>query len=460
MGSKTFDFLTESFLFKDNLIDNQYRQISEQEILNELNKYREFCLANVSELENEVLASPSNLKVVSGIERPPLNLMKQSAFYIEQYIINDPIFSFGYKSNSFTTSMNSYLSLDVASINKIELAAAIQYTKSLTPFVAADYVKLLPVNYFLEPPEQLPILFSENLFSDLLSKDLADYFSENIIINSVERIPENPELIRLGDLHPCREILFRFKNHTDQCYGYNLFESEFEFIDKEQGKFNAKMRLPNEVPEREYFLNWVNQSFNLSCKQLYDEVLWRNLVANRFEASYLSESSFVFDLLNQIFPLKDEIELNTANTLLNIELPFLHEVEASTLMSIRLNEGEAFQNFRVHLDKQFRDLRLVKDPNELKVKADNALHELRVVQIQAINQKLNSIKKVSALDTIVLIGGLLASIQSVQSGAWSLAGFSAAVGVARGLKPFIDYSSQVKLNPAFFLWKVLKESSS
>ncbi len=50
------------------------------------------------------------------------------------------------------------------------------------------------------------------------------------------------------------------------------------------------------------------------------------------------------------------------------------------------------------------------------MKADNALHELRVVYLQAINQKLSSIRKIGALDTIILTGGLLASIQSVHLG--------------------------------------------
>lgn len=453
MGSVTFDFLTDSFLFKDALIQDEFRQIPEHEIIKELNSYREFCFSNILELENEVLINESNLKVVSEVEMPDLKLLKQSAFYVEQYVINDPIFSLGYKSNDFTKAMKSYLGLNREPINRSELAKVAKYVKALTPMVAANYVKFLPINHFLEPPEKLPILHSENLFSDVLPKPLIDFFIDNVIINSVERLPERPELIKLNDLQPCREIMFQFKNHMDRSYFYQLFQTELEILDIDQGEFQARMNLPDEVPEQDYFNSWVNQSFHLSCKQVYDEVLSRNLIANRFGACYLSESPFIFDLLNQFFSLQNGIEINTANTILNIDLPFLDEVDISTLMSIRLSDGEEFQNFRLHLDKQFRELRLVRDADELKIKAENALHELSAIQIQAINQKIKQITRVRIFDAIVLSGSLLASIQT---GEWSIA---AAVAAARGCKPFVDYSNQLRQNPAFFLWKVLKKSS-
>jgi len=466
MGSLTFDFLTESFLFKDALIQDKFRTISEQEILDELNKYREFCLSNQAELENEVLTNTSSLKVISDMEMPDLNSLKQSAFYIEHYVINDPIFSLSYRKNEVNISytknevnkgMNSYLGLNEESINKSNLARVVAYVKALTPMVFANYVKLLPINVFLEPSVQLPILYSENLFSDVLPEPIIDFFHDNVIINSLERLVENPNLIKLNKLQPCREIMFRFKNYTAPSYIYNLFQADFDILDEEDRQFQARMNLPDEPPDRDYFVNWVNQSFYRSCKQLYDEIFEKNLIANRFGASYLSESRFVFDLLSQFFSVQNKIATNTANILLNMELHFIDKVDIPTLMSIRLTDGEEFKNFRLHLDKQFRELRLVKDPDELRLKAENALHELSEVQIHAIKQRIGQIRRVGTFDAVVLLGGLLASIQT---GEWSIVGLSAAVAAARGYKPFVDYSNQIKQNPAFFLWKVLEKSSN
>jgi hypothetical protein len=458
MGSQTFDFLTDSFLFQDDLIQSQFSTVTESEIKKEIARYRGFCLSKQSELEQEVLSGESNLNVISDVEMPDVKLLKQNAFYINQHIINDPLFAIGCKENDFSKAINSYFDSDSKEMNTIVLTKIVTYLKQLTPMVVADYVKLLPVNIFLEPPEQLPILYSENLFSDVLPSSLIKFFRENTVIHSLDRAKGDPSSIRLKELKPSREIMVRFNNHTDNGYGYILWESEFEALDEQEGLFKTVMNLPDDPPDLDTFSNWVNQSFNLSCKQAYDEIFERSLIADRFNASYLTESRFVFDLLSQFFSIKNDIPTNTANVLLNIELPFLEKVDTSALMEIRMNYGEEFQNFRLYLDRQFRDLRLVKDPNELKLKAENALHELNDVQIQAINQKVGQIRKSAAFDAVVLVGGLLAA---VQTGSWSIAGLATVATVAaRGAKPFVDYSSQVKQNPAFFLWQALKKSKT
>ncbi len=455
MGSRAFDFLTESFLFNDLLIQDSFRTISEQEILNELSKYREFCLSNQHELEEDVLANESSLKVVSGIEMPDFRLLKQSAFYIEQYVISDPLFAITYKENSFTKATNNYQGINEEPFNKVKLAQVAAYMKNLTPMVFANYVKFLPISYVFEPPEEIPLLYSNNGFDDILPEQIIDFFKENTIINSLERIPDNPSLLRFNDLQPCREIAIQFREHLNtNIYLYTLFESNFNALDEQKGQFSVRMNLPEYPPDRDKFMGWVEQSFYLSCNQLYNDVFRKNLVAAKFGASYLSESQFVFNLLSKFFPCKDKIRSNTANIFMNMELPFLDNIDIDTIMKIRINYGDEFQNFRLHLDKQFRDLRLIKDQEELKIKAENALHELSEVQIHAIKQRIRQIRRSSwILDGTILLGSFA---MAIQTGGLSIAAL--AVAAARGYKPFTDSSNQLKQNPAFFLWKVLEES--
>jgi len=56
-------------------------------------------------------------------------------------------------------------------------------------------------------------------------------------------------------------------------------------------------------------------------------------------------------------------------------------------MDIRNNDGEAFQNFRMELEKHLRELRLENDPENLKLKRENLVHELTEVQVHAVNEK-------------------------------------------------------------------------
>ncbi len=68
MGSKIYDYLTESMLFDDSLIRDEFKNVEEHELKTELRHYREFCLTNMPALEQEVLGNDSNLKLFSGVE--------------------------------------------------------------------------------------------------------------------------------------------------------------------------------------------------------------------------------------------------------------------------------------------------------------------------------------------------------------------------------------------------------
>jgi hypothetical protein len=76
------------------------------------------------------------------------------------------------------------------------------------------------------------------------------------------------------------------------------------------------------------------------------------------------------------------------STLMNIDLPFLADVELEKLMRVRTEEGAAFQNFRTELDRQLRDLRSIDDPEQASRKAKDVVHELTEVQVRDINNKL------------------------------------------------------------------------
>lgn len=100
MGSVVYNFLSESFLFNDKFIVDNFETFSEKEIISELRKYREFILNQRVELEKEVLTSHSNLKVFSGLDEINATLLKQGALYIEQFVLDDPLFKVKHLSKS------------------------------------------------------------------------------------------------------------------------------------------------------------------------------------------------------------------------------------------------------------------------------------------------------------------------------------------------------------------------
>src|SRR5947208_2779731 len=108
MGSKTYDYLTESLLFDSSLIHDQFKSVSEEDLKRELRSYREFCLSSADELEREVVQTRSNLKVFAGVNHTPLSLLKQSAFYIHQYVLYDPLFALTQESSEHNQTFNTY----------------------------------------------------------------------------------------------------------------------------------------------------------------------------------------------------------------------------------------------------------------------------------------------------------------------------------------------------------------
>jgi hypothetical protein len=459
MGTLTFDFLVDSFLFKDSLIQEKFEGILEQDILAELTLYRQFCIDHLDELQQEIQRN-NTLRIFSGMEMPTPKLLKQSAFYVGQYIIDDPIFKFTHPSRDADKAFNKMLKVEEQGIDRHLLSHAVAYMKSLTPMVVADYIKFIPVSYLFERPKEIPILHSDCGFSDSIPESLISFFSEHAIIKSVDIVgsDKGSRFINLNDPEPCREIMIQFKNHIATGHGYILYETLSLKESEMPEHYNWSMHLPDKPPDLALFEAWVNQSFYLSSNDVYQNVLKKNTFATELDAYYLSESQFVFDLLGQFFPLEGKnIEETTANILMNLDLPFLERIEISTLMNIRMEYGDEFQNFRLNLEKHLRDLRLVKTPEELKIKADNALHELCEVQVHQINQRLKQIRRTALIeDSIILLGSL---IGTVQTGHWTIPALAGIAATAtRGLKPFLEYDNQIRQNSAFFIWKVLDES--
>ena len=110
MGSILYDFLDDSFLFAEKNIQNSLCDISDAELSAELQRYRDFCLKTMPVLAGEIESTQSDLRVFSGIEDLPINLLKQSAFYVEQFVLYDPLFAEARPPHSQSKAFSQYKS--------------------------------------------------------------------------------------------------------------------------------------------------------------------------------------------------------------------------------------------------------------------------------------------------------------------------------------------------------------
>ncbi|HKR59490.1 MAG TPA: hypothetical protein VJS64_07125 [Pyrinomonadaceae bacterium] len=261
MGSRTFDFLTESFLLDDSLIHHEFSDISDSEIVGELKRYREFCLSVAPELEAEILMSPkSNLRLFSGIRHVDLDLLKQTTLYVHQHILYDPLFDLTYQMNpdqgKVKTAFNSFFGFSTPPLNRKRLASVATYFQALRPMVAANYVKLMPTSYFFEPPREIPLTYSETGFQERVPEGFRQFFHERAIVESVKDV--NSAKIIDGTLEIGRGIHIRFEDH-DMSEGNAYILTPIETVSGEQATVELLLSKTTAPPEREEFEAWVSQ---------------------------------------------------------------------------------------------------------------------------------------------------------------------------------------------------------
>ena len=451
MGSRNFDFLTESFLFNDHLLSSDYKSVAERRLAKELRDYRSFCKRHRDELAREVLATRSNLKMfVSDQRAQTLDFLKQTAFYLDQVIFDDPLFSFWHPKSKQQRVLNQFNSFEDQPIDRRELSGIVRTLKGATPMVASGFLKFLPISSLFDPPQQLPMFHSEDRFASTLPPHLMSFCRENSVVRTLTGYGNR---FRVEDgLRPCRLIDIRYRDdnflrgHVEQ-----LFEQRVESIKGDVVTF--AMRMPDEPPAEPYFRAWVEQSVNKAAWRTHEQIVEELRIANRLSASYLTTSEFVRKLLHLTSAPVDTRASSPLNVVLNVPLPCLPQVDIVTLMRMRNEESDAFELFRRELDRRLSELRSVLDPEELKGRGEVVIRQFTESEVPKVDKAVKNLRRV-LLGKAVAVGGTL--VATVQSHGLSLPFLGAAL--ASGYASYAEYRAKVLENPAFFLWTVLRKS--
>jgi hypothetical protein len=451
MGSIVFDFLANSFLFRDDDINDEYKDYTVSQLETELENYRKHCLDNYDLIVKEIIDNKSSLKVFSGLEKNEIPVLIQTALYLDQYIIYDPLFKFTETESEESKVTTKYLGFDNRTLNKKDLATTTRFLKQLTPMIVADYIKIIPASYHLEPPANFAINYPVDNYNSILPQNILKYFYENVDVKSMDRMTKGWYIS--DNLKPCRGIHIDFKGLNSRSgFVYHLFEVHVDEVDEEKGILKFHQTLPDTPPDIEYFKTWVTQSVNSASKAVFDKIYLENFITSKLNSTYLCDNTFTGNILTREFNAEQNIQTHTSTELINLNLPFLDKISIDKLMEIRKYEEDVFTNFRIELEKQFRELRLVTDSNELQIRRENIVHELNDVQVFKIQNKMKSINRNKFIDSVLMVGGLAGA---VQTGGLSL--LASALALGKGYKDFKDYTDNVKENPSYLLWKIQKK---
>lgn len=457
MTRKAYEFLDDSFLFDDSLHSNCYSTYTDSDLKGELQRYREQVISNLDCLNKELTKNTSRLKVFSNVAIGnyfSIQQLKQSALYLDQVLSPDPLFQLTHEPSIQSKTMSQFLGMPNSEIvDRKELVQTVSDMKNLIPMINSNYLKLFPLSYYFEPMDETPLHYSETGYADSLQPAILAKYREKADVRSLNRTNGGLKLdnsIQIG-----RNIAVNFEgDSTENLAIYNLLESEFNEVDDEPGKFTTKMRLPDEPPPFDYFQTWVNQSINQTALTHFRRLIDEFRFASNFKATYMTNSDFTNSLLGSC-ETKPSIENFTASCILNLELPFLESIQINDLMYVRDNDGEAFEMFRIELERHLRSLRLEKDPEKVRVLAENVMHELAEVQVAQIEQKMTSLKR--GVFSKLVTGSIKFFGTVISSDVVSVAGTVSAL--ASGYKSYADYKANILENPAYFLWKAKSRSN-
>lgn len=453
MGSITYNFLTNSYFFNDGELESKFKGYSDDKIYQELEKYRDHCLKNFVELKNEISENKSSLKVFATIDDISISFLSQTALYIQQFIISDPLFKLTERSGEETKVMSNYLGFNPPSLDRDKLVLVLKFLKKITPFIANDYVKILPYNIFFETKKEVPFRLPKEYDNGILPKPILDFFREKSIVSPLIKMENGGWAIIDRKLKPTRAIHIRYKDldiRNEEIFF--LFQTEVTDFNAETGIAQFRQHLPETPPDIEHFNAWINQSVNQSAKKIFDKIYLENIIASSIDSTFLCNDSFTSSLLNQTFKQKEDIKTFTANELINLDLPFINNIDPIRLMDIRKYEEDVFTNFRMELERNFREIRGLTDPKDINLKRENIIHELNEVQLSKIDSKFSHLKKQIGANAIILTGSLLAS--SITNGLSLLALIHT---IAKGYKSYNEYIKEVKMNPSYMLWKLKKK---
>lgn len=386
MGSICYDFLSNSFLFSDVYLNSEFKEVSEDLIFEELTKYRNYVLSNENEIVKDIKQLQSSLKVFSTIEHIPESTLLQSALYIEQFIIDDPLFKITHQSGDQSNTMGKYLGYQNKGLDKKTLVKTLGKLKRITPMIAADYIKLLPVSVLFEPKKNTPIYYSPNFFEDDLPKAIHLFCKQNAVVRSMEKLNTGGwRLLQSNDYTPGIQVGFG-DNSLNNGMIYHYLEQEYTATDK-SNVWQTRMNLAEYPMQPDIWSAWVNQSINRTAINLVDRVSCEISIATKLASTYITDDTFTSNLICQNFETITTPETVTTNQILNLELPFIDNINVQNLMDVRRNEQDTFTNFRIELEREFRELRSVTDEKELKERQENILHELAVVGVKKIDTK-------------------------------------------------------------------------
>lgn len=458
MSRIIFDFLLDSFLFNPESVSNNFSGFTDDNLKEELSRYRQHILSNLETINKEITQEASSLGAyfdTSSFIKPSIETLKQTALYYDRTTLDDPLFTFTQPESDTSNSMAKFAGFSPdSSIDRGKLSKAINFMIETQPMVGIDFLKYAPISLIHEPPQDIPLTYSETLYAERVPGELIGWFHKKVKVLPLRQKDNGMLFTTPGDtLEPCRRIVVQFSNHSPHMI-YHLTAMKATPHPDKPDILKTVQWIPEEAPDQQHFDVWVTQSINQTAGSIFNRIVSDMSFARDTGSMLITNSEFISELLSRHLCEERNIDEDLSRLSFSLDLPFIESISVEDLMRLKQNEGEAFYSFRLNLQRHLRDLRHEKDSGKLAKRMEDVRHELCEVQVREVENKIRKIKKELFGSFIVGTASLATVIPTtgLSLASFILAGYSA-------YKKGVEYYHDTKEHPAYFLWRIKKKAS-
>ena len=266
MSQVSLKFLTDSILLDPSAQTNCYSSLSDQELLVQLMAYREHLKDRWNKLNSELIAGRGKLGAYFGSSlatEPKFDQLMRASLYFDQLLIKDPLIPHGRESAPYSEEITQLIGVEEGKLNRRAVAEAARLITRLLPLVRGGIVKLVPSSMEHEPPQEVRITYSPNLFAERIPAPLRPWFYNRAEVMPLRlRADGEWDPLMESDLALCSAILVRLRGfNQEECFFYLAIDKQRILPD---GKFACQLKKPmsNQLPSLEEFQAWVRQSIN------------------------------------------------------------------------------------------------------------------------------------------------------------------------------------------------------
>jgi len=432
-----------------------YAGYSDNEILNELQKYREFVIENFLSIKSEIKNDNKKLNtcVESFQKLPGQELYRQLILYMDQVIIPDPVFEQTEVKTPLSITMGEFMGMSKDDgFNRESLVKRINYIRDIGELIDNDFIIMLPMSFMHESPKDIPVKYSPNAFSDQIPADILNYYRSIAHVYNLEKCDSGFRLDKTKKLSPGTAICVEFEgqNKTRSSF-YQYIEQEIVDLDKNKKRYTARLYIPDSI-DKQTFDAWVYQSINQSANNHFIDRYKELVFSKQCGCMYLTQSDLTSKVISMCLE-KPSVESQLASLAMNIDLPITNAISLQELINIRNNYGEAFHNFRTELNSKLIKIDSLADSELIQRELDKISYELMNTQVEEVSKEYRKILRTLKMDALAMVGTLIASIST-----GGLTALGCAAAFVKGFSDAGKYFTDVHENNGFFLWKVREEA--